>query len=690
MLYPRALAAVLASAVSVVAWSGHMEEVIVSGSHEKRTIDVVDEIAIVADTAQLLKQAPGANVNMNGPLTGIPQYRGMYGPRVGVQLNGMQLAPAGPNWMDPPLSYAAAAQLESLQLYRGIAPVSVVQESIGGAVNAVTARGEFSDTKVIAQDTHLVATGQSVNNGTLLGATVLASNEMHRVRVAAMTENGDDAEFARGKILPTEYERDRYELGYGLRVGSHTLQFNYTRSETGDAGTPALPMDIELIDGDLYSLGYNFSGSGWSLDATLFGSELDHTMTNYHLRQAPLDNAMWRRNTTTASNRGFKLAATFNDDHGLWMVGADGLDSSHNSDIDNPQNPAFYVVNFNAAERSIVGLFAERQHDFGNAWSAELGLRYNHVVMNADEVDGTPAMMPAGAMLRDAFNAADRKQTDDNIDVVAKAFYRANDQLSYYAGLARKTRSPSYQERYLWLPLQATGGLADGLTYTGNIELEPEVAGELELGLDFNNGNLVLSPRLFYRDVKDFIQGVPSSLAPATMLVAMMNANNGTNNPAPLQFDNVDAVFWGFDMDWRYTVNAAWSWSGLVNYVRGERDDISDNLYRIAPLNGSLAVDYSGHRWGARLEARLYADQDKVSNTNNEQPSDGYGVLNLGGYWRATDAARVAVGVDNVLDENYADHLSGVNRVAGNADVARGERLPGYGRNAFVRLDITF
>ena len=88
----------------------HMEEVVVSGSHEKRTIDVVDELTIAADSAQLLKKAPDANVNGNGPLTGIPQYRGMYGPRVGVQLNGTQLAPAGPNWMDPPLSYAAAAQ----------------------------------------------------------------------------------------------------------------------------------------------------------------------------------------------------------------------------------------------------------------------------------------------------------------------------------------------------------------------------------------------------------------------------------------------------------------------------------------------------------------------------------------------------------------------------------------------------
>ena len=199
-----------------------------------------------------------------------------------------------------------------------------------------------------------------------------------------------------------------------------------------------------------------------------------------------------------------------------------------------------------------------------------------------------------------------------------------------------------------------------------------------------------MSPRLFYRDIKDYIQGVPSTVASASNLVNMMNMSNGTNNPAPLQFDNVDAVLWGFDMDWRYTVNQAWSLSGLVNYVRGERDDINDNLYRIAPLNGSLALDYIGNHWGAKLETRLFADQNDVSATNNEQETDAYAVLNVAGYWQATDSVRVALGIDNALDENYADHLAGVNRVMGNPDVARGERIPGYGRNIFARVDFNF
>jgi iron complex outermembrane receptor protein len=669
----------------------HMEEVVVSGSHEKRSIDVAEELTVVADTALLLKKAPGASVNSNGPLSGIPQYRGMFGPRIGVQLNGTQLAPAGPNWMDPPLSYAAAAQIQSLQLYRGIAPVSVVQESIGGAINAVSRRGDFIESDDMSLSGHLLASGQSVNQGAQAGATLIAANRQHRLLLAAMKESGEDAEFKGGDIIPTEYTRDRYDLAYGFRTGRHTLQVDYTRNETGDTGTPALPMDIQYIDGDLYSFGYDYAGNDWTLAAKVFGSDLHHGMTNYHLREAPTSNALWRRNLTDSDTLGFKLLATREDGSGSWILGADGIDASHDSDIDNPNNPVFFVVNFNNAQRRVLGIFTERQQDFGAGWTAEFGLRYNRVETDADEVNGTPAMiMPPAQMLRNAFNNADRSKTDDNVDAVAKVWYHSSDDLSFYAGVAQKTRSPAYQERYLWLPLQATGGLADGLTYTGNIELKPERAREVELGLDFADSGLIVSPRIFYREVDDYIQGTPSAVMPARMFVTMQATSSGVEPAAPLQFNNVDATLWGADMDWRYELDEHWALKGLLSYVRGERDDIDDNLYRIAPLNGTLALSYSGQSWGATMEVALFDQQAKVSATNNEQKSDSYGLLNFSSYWQVSTALRLAAGLDNALDEAYQDHLSGINRVRGNPDIATGERLYGNGRNLYLRLDYTF
>jgi iron complex outermembrane receptor protein len=607
-------------------------------------------------------------------------------------MDGNHIAPSGPNWMDPPLSYAVGGQLESLELYRGIVPVSVAQESIGGAVDAQSMRGEFTNTDDVEVSGRVIANTQSVNNSYHVNSALVASNRQQRLRLAAMTENGDDAKFTDGHIRPTEYERQRYDVGYGVRWGEHTVQLDYGYNDTGDSGTPALPMDIETIEGHLYGLTYNFDrNQDMNLVATVFGSDLDHTMTNYKLRQAPAAASQWRRNTASSDNGGFKLEAILFDDSGASTFGVDGFSAKHNSDIDNPNNPMFFVENFNKAERQVLGAFVERRQDLSASWQLELGGRYNRVEMNSDEINGTPAMMmPPAQALRDAFNSAQRKQTDNNIDLVAKAWYRASTNSSWYLGIAQKNRSPSYQERYLWLPLESTAGLADGYTYTGTINLDPEVARQIESGLDYSNGTIVFSPRIFYSQVDDYIEGTPSQDAAAIAFVRMMNATNGTNNPDPLQFTNVDARLYGFDMDWTWFMSERWTLSGLVNYVRGERDDSSnDNLYRIAPLNGSVRLTYGVDSWTAAIEGVAYDKQNDVSEVNNEQKTSGYGLVNVSATWQIIPDLQLAAGVDNVLDRDYESHLGGYNRAA-NADIPIGSRLPGYGANAYARIRYAF
>ncbi|MFT4518342.1 MAG: iron complex outermembrane receptor protein [Halioglobus sp.] len=665
----------------------HLEELVITATHDTRTIDVTSALMISPDVAQLLKMAPGVTVNSNGPLTGIPQYRGMYGPRISTSLDGAQLAPSGPNWMDPPLSYAAGGQLESLEIYRGIVPVSVAQESIGGAIAAKTQHGEFTTTDAWSLNGKVIASAQSINDGYHLNTAVFASNNQYRFKLAAMTESGNDAEIPGGEIRPSQYQRERYDFGYGWRSGNHTLQFDYGYNDTGDSGTAVLPMDIETIKGKLYNLSYNYNlDSSMHIAASFYGSDLEHSMSNYHLRSTPPP-ARLRRNDVEGDNVGFKLSTTLIDSDGAWVFGLDGFSEAHDSDISNPNNPMFFVTNFNNAEREILGAFVERQHNFSSHWRGEVGVRFNSVAMDADTVDGTPAMMmPPAMQLRDAFNSADRTQTDNNLDLVIKAWYDAGDNTSWYAGVSQKYRSPSYQERYLWLPLEATGGLADGFTYTGNINLNPERAREIEFGFDYGDSRLTLSPRIFYRNVDDYIEGTPSSIAPAVMFVRMMNAMSGTSNPDPLQFNNVDAELYGFDMDWALQLSQAWSLSGIVNYVRGKRsDDSNDNLYRIAPLNGTFRLGYAASNWATQLEGVVYAEQDEVSAINAEQESSGYGIVNWNATLQASASLQLAIGVDNLFDREYRDHLSGYNR-ASNPDIERGTRLPGYGRNVFARV----
>lgn len=662
-----------------------IEEMVVVGEGDRRIYELAETLGIAPDSASLLKRAVGANVVANGPITGMAQYRGMSRMRISSRINGQFISPGGPNWMDPPLSYAPAAHLESLEVHRGITSVAAGMETIGGVVDANTWQGRFADDGTLFEG-RIRAGGHTVNEASLLSGAFVVSNESHRLKLSGLTEQADDAEFADGEILPTEYERNRLDVGYGLKLGQHQFQFDYGRNETGDAGTPVLPMDIKYIDSDLYGFGYQYAGEGWQLDGRGWFSDIKHGMTNYHLRMPPADAGMYRRNTADVDNVGFSLVLSLDG----WRFGVDGHDEVHNSDIDNPNSPMFFVTNFNDAQRTLLGLFAEKTFVFADDWNLELGARFNRIESDAKTVDATPAVMgmPPAVALRDAFNDADRSITDNNVDLVAKLRYAPGADLSYYLGVARKTRAPSYQERYLWLPLQATAGLGDGRTYTGNLDLDSEVAAEVEFGLDYERGNFRVAPRVFYRDVQDYIQGGPSTNTAAIAFVRMMNMMNGTSAPDPLEFQNMDAELYGVDLDWAWAMSERWSVSGVLNYVRGKTDD--DNLYRVAPLNGLVELRYSARRWGLGVETFFASEQTKVAAFNGESESAGYAVFNLKSYWQATDLIRISAGVDNLADKVYADHLSGLSRVRGNPDLAVGDRLPGYGRNFFARFDLNF
>ena len=122
------------------------------------------------------------------------------------------------------------------------------------------------------------------------------------------------------------------------------------------------------------------------------------------------------------------------------------------------------------------------------------------------------AYLWAVGVLRDRFNSSDLDQEDDLVDVVATFTRDLTDSVGVEVGFARKTRAPSYHERYLWIPLEITAGLADGNNYVGDVDLDHEVAYQYELGLDWHSANLAFSPRVFYHHIDDYIQGVAGML----------------------------------------------------------------------------------------------------------------------------------------------------------------------------------
>ena len=662
-----------------------LEEIIVVGRSIVTSSSRIEvEREILVDTATVLKDIPGANVNSNGQITGIAQYRGMYGDRVSVNVDGLGIVSGGPNAMDAPLSYVSPMITEELVVHRGIPRVSSATETIGGHVDTSLSRGEFGDAEFGLSG--FVGARYSTNGdvGTTAGRLTLTNAE-HRISLIGENDQGDDISTPEGRIRPSQLDRERYDVSYAFQRQDTNLLVFAGQLDTADTGTPALPMDIRFIETDM--VGANFAtliGPGIFLHGHVGYNDVAHLMDNFSLRQAPLP-AMYRQNLASGSGYNFNLSGRFELQGFDIRVGVDGVFAKHDSVITNPNNPMFRVDNFTNIDREVRGVFAEWQR-VNNSNVFEFGVRYNRVEARAGLVGATGMMgMMATNVgnLAAAFNSANRDLRWNSVDAVAKYRKTLSDQTEWTLEIGTKSRAPAYQELFLWLPLQATGGLADGRTYIGNLALDSERCNEIVIGFSTNGTRYGLSPQVFFKRVQNYIQGAPSANALANSVSMMMTG------AAPLQFQNVDAEIWGFDLAWRIELSDRLLLDGIGSYARGKRTDIVDDLYRLAPLNGSIGLTYHKDEWTIKAELVGYAKQNAVAAYNGEVETNGYWLTGLAGTWNPLPELRFEARIDNLWDESYQDHLAGVNRAAG-SDIPVGDRLYGPERTISAGIIYSF
>jgi iron complex outermembrane receptor protein len=434
-------------------------------------------------------------------------------------------------------------------------------------------------------------------------------------------------------------------------------------------------MDIIYAKGNHYDGSFsNTFANGGVLSTKLSYQDSEHWMSNYVLRKPP--SMMMRRHAITdIESHGFGLAYDISG----WTVGVDIDEAEHNATIYNPGSTMFFVDNYNDVERDRYSIFGEKELTM-NQWKLEAGLRYTRVEMDAGEVN-TSMGIPPVVVLKNAFNNADREQDENLVDLVLNTTYAVSSEFDLIAGIARKERAASYQERYLWLPLESTAGLADGNNYIGNIELDTEVAYQVELGFDWHRPRATFSPHIFYHHINDYIQGTPNTNPAAAMVSA---------GKLVLEYNNVDAKLYGLDANWSFAITPTWQLDGVVSYVRGKRRDTSDDLYRIAPLTARTMLSYVQTDWTVGFEAETVSSQNKVSDENREQKTSGYAVFNLSANYQATQNIVITAGVNNLFDRYYKNHLGGYNRIANNPDIAQGDRLPSLGRSAYAGVSINW
>ncbi len=749
---PVAIAAAIILNSSVLyAQSNQTETIVIEDSAIEETAftaktlssdEIQQKTPAMADSAAILKNIPGISINNTGGVSSLPAIRGLADDRLRIKVDGMDLTATCPNHMNPPMSYLPPSNIEKIAVYAGVTPVSAGGDSIGGSIIVESKLPNFSATEKIQNSAELGAYYRSNNNATGVNLMAESAGKNATIRYTgsfSQADNykaGDDFKdsnyFANNPLGVTGIETaaaDGHTVGLDEVASSayetqdHQISLAYKNADNlfdVQLGYQNMPEQLypnqrmDLLDNEQIrvNLGWIKDFDWGELQTRAYYEKVDHFMDfgedkRFYYRPMSDDflacnggpcaegMPMYSESDTT----GFSMIADYHlSDSELLKLGAEmnlytlddywtasGLMMAPNT-----------FLNINNGQRDRYALFAELETQHDAQWLTTVGLRYEMVNSDADEVQGyndTDAMGSNQASDSDAFNNQDRSKTDHNIDVSALARYQHDEMLDIAMGFARKVRSPNLYESYTWsswrMAAIMNNFVGDGNGYVGNLELDPETAYTLSTTVDWHAANHFWQVQAtpYYTYVNDYIDAVKISDIPASEFDI-------------LQYENQSARIYGIDLSASMQLGSNslghWKLSALVNYSKGKNRDTGDNLYNIMPLNGKFTLQQQLAGWTNAIEWELVDNKDEISQTRNEIETAGYGLLNL----RAShqwDTVQVDLGVENVFDRFYYLPTGGAYLGQGSTmwnsgpyAPAWGTAVPGMGRSLYAGVKIKF
>jgi iron complex outermembrane receptor protein len=314
--------------------------------------------------------------------------------------------------------------------------------------------------------------------------------------------------------------------------------------------------------------------------------------------------------------------------------------------------------------------------------SLTVGLRYDHVEAAAGKADhdpASPALPSPDELYRTYYGRGAGDENEDHLSGLLR-YERpvADTGLRLFAGLSRTLRTADATERYLAMN-HATN---PAMRWVGNPGLDPEIHRQADLGFSWQRSRLVVTGAAFFDDVEDYI----------TPDRAWVQAGILQGDGARI-YRNVDARIYGAELSGRWRFAARWTLAASAAWVRAENTDDDRPLPQIPPLNGTLELTRQGGslELGTRLrwaDRQSRADDDPSTGSGlDARETPGHGVFDL--FLRASlgRLGELGLGVDNLFDKTWADHLNRANQDPFNPDPVQ---VNEPGRTAWANWRQTF
>ena len=618
-----------------------------------------------SDGADYLKTIPGFSAVRSGGSNSDPVLRGMFGSRLKLLTNGGEMLGACPSRMDAPSSYIAPQNFDQLTVIKGPQTVAWGPGASAGTI-LFDRLPESFDEPGSRLDATVVGGSNTRRDMQVDGA--IGSRDGY-LRLSGNRSRSGDYKDGNGDRVPSRWNKWNTDLTLGWTPDDDTLLELSVGAGDGEARYAGRGMDGSQFERE--SLGLRFErqfhgGALQELEARVYYNYADHVMDNYSLR-VPSGMMMPHPMASNVDRRtlGMRLASTWVWDELELLAGADAQRNTHRTrngmGIDTyRQQPWVKDASF-----SQIGLFSEltwsRQDD--QRLIGGMRLDQHHVEDSRATVSG--GMHGGGHAMPNPTAGDTRRET------LPSAFLRLEQDLSSlpataYVGIGHVQRFPDYWE--LFSPNQSLGAVNafDGI--------DPERTTQLDVGLQYKREGMEAWISGYAGVVDDFI----------------LFDYTGMGSNA----ENIDAQIMGAETgvalditdNWQAETSLAWAW--------GRNRSDGEALPQMPPLDARVNLTYARDNWSAGALWRVVAAQSRTADgkgnvtSRDFGDSSGFGVLSINAAYRFSAEITGSVGVDNLLDKAYAEHLN----LAGNGSFGfpADTRINEPGRTLWAKLDFSF
>lgn len=629
-------------------------------------IDYQDRMA--HDASTILNQVPAFNsIRKSGNYGFDPVFRGFTNDQLNIVFNGAQSATAAcPNRMDPPTSQMAPNMIDRIEILKGPHALRY-GVGLGATLNFIPAKLRFTDNPDFYGR---VSTGYE-NNGNIRrgeGQTGF-SGKIYDISVFAAYSQGDDYETGNGETVQADFKRGSYGTNLGFKLSDNQeLRLTATYNRARDADFPALAMDLRKDDTWMFSARHDVQLNNEKLkswNTTLFGSFVDHIMNNL---LKPLDPRMLNAETAAKTyNFGGRTEGNWLFNNSKLYTGADlrveGAEGTRVREfLMGPNTGNIFEDNaWQDGSISKTSAFAEYQIR-GNS--------FNYVLSGRLEINHSQLNDPADEFVQVNSNLSVTQVNPSFSIGVLKDF---NNKTKVGLWLARAQRSGNLTERFI---NYFTVG-QDPYEMIGNPQLKPEVNNQIDLTFEWNiNKRSTVNVDVFAAYLQDFISSViDPNLDPRLPA-----------SPGVRRFVNIDEAFkTGFELNWVQELTAGLNHRLGIAYTYAQDLERDEPLPQIAPLDLRYALygSYFKNKFNPELVFRYVSDQSRISNEFGETATPSFALLDFKAGYQINDNLSFNLGVNNIFDKNYFEHLNRSVRGTNNPIFAPG-------RNVFVNFNYNF